>query len=382
MDLFTLKNDNDNQERTFCSYEALQFLIRDENEIMSILQGSYNNIILVPFKINTDGSEPFNTFMLLNDVIQNRLVFPQLDIENLSIKILNDYTLFMSIIKCYLFSLNFSNSYENFDKNYNFKGIYLYNNSIYIFIDLTKVEMSINLIYRDTLYWFALLDEIVNKKHVCNIDVEKEVTTFFLNNNVFLYLKNSRNEQIEIPTVVYSGTHEKLLNFTYFFGKSKDDSNSILGANYYFTDFKNAIRYGGWSKNNQREFRHGVEITENDEGKYKKGGIIRYAIFLGNCLIKENMPNDKIDESDIKKDKLNNYYEKMTLRISDYDSSWSSVYDSVFLGDIELDDGQILKDSPIFVIKEFENQVPLTYHIINKNLLKDTFCKNEIYEIL
>ena len=110
MDLFTLKNDNDNQEMTFCSYEALQFLIRDENEIMSILQGSYNNIILVPFKINTDGSEPFNTFMLLNDVIQNRLVFPQLDIENLSIKILNDYTLFMSIIKCYLFSLNFSNS--------------------------------------------------------------------------------------------------------------------------------------------------------------------------------------------------------------------------------------------------------------------------------
>jgi hypothetical protein len=57
-------------------------------------------------------------------------------------------------------------------------------------------------------------------------------------------------------------------------------------------------------------------------------------------------------------------------------------HDSVFLGNIELDDGQILMDTPIFAIKEVMNQIPLSYHIIDKRYLKDKYSKNTEYHIL
>jgi hypothetical protein len=386
MDDITISIDNIELDKMTFTYDALQFLITDENEILSILQDNIENIMLVPFKINFDGINPFNSFMLLNNFALDKLCFPYLDINTLNIKLINDYSFFISIIKCYLFSLNLLTDYEDFDKNFDFKGVHIYNNRLYLFIDLTKTTIESNLMYRNVPCWFALIDEIVNKKHVCNIKIDDEVTNFFLYNNIFLHFKNLQKEQIEIPTVVYSGIHEKLLYFNFLFGKTKDDSNSILGANYYFTNYTNAIRQGSWSKNYKREFRHGVEITENENGKYIKGGIVRYAIFLGNCLIKENMPNDKIDESELKIERLENSddynYEKMTLRISDHDAVWKLNYDSVILGNIELDDGQQLKDAPMYVVKDFENHLPLSYHFINKINLKDIYYKSEEYHIL
>lgn len=373
-------------EKDFFTYDALQFLITDENEIMSLLQDSFEEIILVPFKINLDGAQPFNTFMLINDIVQNKLCFPILDTTGVNIKLLNEYNLFISIVKCYLFSLILTSDYEMYDSNIEIKGIYLYEGKIYLFIDLTKLDIKDNLMHRHATRWFALIDEIVNRKHVCNISVEENVTNFFLNNSNFLYLNDSQNKQIEVPSVVYSGTHEKLLHFTYLFGKIKDDANSIFGASFYFTDYNNAIRQGGWSKNYKREYRHGIEVTQSDDGKYIKGGIIRYAIFLGNCLIKENMPNDIIDESEVKRlrlEKSDNYnYEKMTLRISDHNATWKINYDSVFVGNLELDDGQILVDTPIYAIKNLENQVSLSYHIIDRQFLKDKYYKNQEYHIL
>ena len=377
--------DNDDGKVMF-TYDALQLLITDENEIISILQDGFDEIILVPFKINFEGSQPFNTFMLINDIVKNKFCFPILDTNGLNIKLINEYNLFLSIVKCYLFSLISMSNYELYDKSIKIKGVYDYNHKIYFFIDLTNLDIKDDLMNRHACRWFVLIDEIVNKKHVCNIKIEKNVTDFFLNNSDFLNLKDSKKNQIEIPTVVYSGTHDKLLHFTYLFGKIKDDTNSIFGSSFYFTNYNNAIRQGGWSKNYNREYRHGIEVTQNEYGKYIKGGIIRYAIFLGNCLIKENMPNDKIDESELKMLRLKNSdnynYEKMLLRISDHDANWKTDHDSVFVGNIELDDGQMLMDSPIYAIKEIENQVSLSYHIIDQKFLEDKYYKKQEYHIL
>ncbi len=376
-------------EKISFSYNSLQFLIDDENDILSILQEnmySMENIFLIPFRINFDGSKPFNTFMLYNDNINNNLCFPFL--EKLNISFINNFEFLKTIIKCYLFSLNLKCDYESFEKNCIFKGLYVYNNNIYLFIDLTKIDEKSDLIEKNNLYWFALVDEIMNKKHVCNIKIDENVINFFSNNSDFLYLKNDNNEQIEIPTVVYSGAHDKMLYFTYLFGKTKGDSYNIFGSSFYFTDFKNAIREGGWSSNYSDEYKYGEKITENENGKYIKGGIIRYAIFLGNCHIVENLPNDKIDESEIKKMKLNDKlnfdynYEKMTLRVSDHDGLWKNNYDSVFLGDLELDDGQKISYNPIYAIKDYENQISLSYHYINKKFLNNKFIKNNEYHIL
>ena len=49
---------------------------------------------------------------------------------------------------------------------------------------------------------------------------------------------------------------------------------------------------------------------------------------------------------------------------------------------IELDNGKFLLDTPLYVIKDFNNQTPLSYHIINKSYLKDKFYNNIDYQIL
>ena len=40
---------------------------------------------------------------------------------------------------------------------------------------------------------------------------------------------------------------------------------------------------------------------------------------------------------------------------------------------IELDDGNLLKDFPILAIKEYEQQIPLSSHFIDKKKLGDRF---------
>jgi hypothetical protein len=310
----------------------------------------------------------------------------------------------LSRINSYLYSILLSNNDSNivnydidsFMKTLDFKGLYIYENKVYAFVDLTKLEINASLVNRNSLYWFALIDEIVNKNKVCDIPISDDVTDFFMNNNEFIYFKNAKEEQIEIPSVVYTGSHEKALHFNFTFGNRPSDNNAILSSGFYFTTYTNAFRQGGWSSDYKLEFKYGEKITEdesdNDTGKYNKGGIIRYALFLGNNLVKMNYPNDTIDESDIKKAKLINtencenngdyIYEKMTLRISDHDGLWKQNYDSVYLGKIELDNGDYLKDAPLYVVKDYYNHTPLSYHHINKRTLGDSFDENGDYQIM
>lgn len=384
-----------NTNTNFFTYDVLN-LLYDMNEFENIVIHNENvEINLVPFKINLNGKNPFNTIMLVNDYNES-LGFASL-FNNIN-KIENKEML-ISSVNCYLYSLFSSYKYNNvnnikiefdeFIENIEFKGLYYFQEKMYLFIDLTKINIHISLINKDDLYWFVLMDEILNKKNVCNLEIQQNVVDFFMQNNDFIYLKNSHKKVIEIPSVVYTGTHDKMLHFNYVFGNIASDNNSILGSGYYFTDYNNAIRQGGWSLNYADEFKHGEKITDDVNGRYKRGGIVRYALFLGYNLVKLNYPNDIIDTSEIKQSKLNNVedannynYEKMTLRVSDYHGLWKETYDSVFLGKIELDNGELLKNSPIYVCKDYYNHIPLSYHYINKKNLGNMFDENTNYEIL
>ena len=41
-----------------------------------------------------------------------------------------------------------------------------------------------------------------------------------------------------------------------------------------------------------------------------------------------------------------------------------------------------MKETSVYVVKTYEQQVPLTYHYIDTNLLDDTFISNKNYTIL
>jgi hypothetical protein len=374
----------------FFTYDALNLLHVDIDNVLSYI--NVDEVIIVPFKINFNSTQPFNTFLLMNDFI-DILNFPSV---NISYK--NDSYDSQEIllrINSYLYSILLSNNnsnivnydMESFMKTVDFKGLYIYENKVYAFVDLTKVEINATLVNRNSLYWFALIDEIVNKNKICDIPISDDVTDFFMNNNEFIYFKNAKEEQIEIPSVVYTGSHEKTLHFNFTFGNRPSDNNAILSSGFYFTNYTNAFKQGGWSLDYK---------TDNDDAvKYTKGGIIRYALFLGNNLVKMNYPNDTIDESEIKKAKLINsenaektennddyVYEKMTLRISDHDGLWKQNYDSVYLGKMELDNGEYLRNTPLYVVKDYYNHTPLSYHHINKRTLGSTFDENADYQIM
>jgi hypothetical protein len=132
-----------------------------------------------------------------------------------------------------------------------------------------------------------------------------------------------------------------------------------MGPYFYFTDYKNAIQgiYPNSSildstiKWNNLDY----PVKHNNN---KKSGIVRFAIFTGITKYIENHPNDPIDKSDVKNERLNNItlnesFERLTMRISDYDGNWSDEYDSCYLGNIELDNGERIPYSPLYVLKNY-----------------------------
>jgi hypothetical protein len=107
-------------------------------------------------------------------------------------------------------------------------------------------------------------------------------------------------------------------------------------------------------------------------------------LFIGNLKYIENILTDPEDDSEIKQQRLldenlDQNIERLTMRISDHNGKWAKTYDSAYLGKTELDNGDFLKNTPIIVLKEYDQQKPLSYHYKNQK----TYTKGpEYYEIL
>ena len=338
----------------------------------------YKNVHICAYTVNNAGAEPFMTF-LLTKLMDEKLTFPIVPVfANLDTQEFINYT------KVCLFGLLMLPDFEIFNYAIVFNGFFEFDNNLYVYIDITKCNIIVNEQYRNNKLWFALLDEILNHKHLCNIAIDNSVTKFFLINEEFCFLFDEKDNAYEIPVVGYVGKHEKLLSYTYIFGESKSNKNSILGPYYYFTDFYNAFKDGAWTKSGKPEYLYNILLTDNDEGRYIKGGVVRFALITGAVKYIENYPNDDIDDSDIKKQRLEDTsldqnYERLTMRISDHDGKWAQQFDSAYIGHIELDDDSFLKNNQILAIREYNQQVPLSYHYINKSTIN--YPKEE-YSIL
>lgn len=281
---------------------------------------SYKEIYICAYNICNKGRCPFLTYLLCDN--GDGLQFPVIyDADNNII----------DITKKRLFDILQIELNKNF-----FKGFIDNDDILHVFYEVTDCTLI------GSEHTFCLIDEIVNTRTFLDKPIDSAVTHLFLHNPLLCFLTDAHNNKYEIPSVSYVGRPEHLLNFTYTFGVSRTDS--ILGYSYYFTDFQNA----------QKEF-----------------GVVRNAIFYGVVLLKQNFPNDDIDASHVKNERLVDYalntkYEAMTLRISDYDGLWTHNYDSVYLGNTELDDGTFLQNTPIIALKEYNQHIPLSIHIIQK----------------
>lgn len=364
----------------YYNYGIKHILLKDIESIQAI--DSYDNINLIVYKVNTEGKMPFLEFLLTNNGC-DLLTLPKLPV----------YTLFNneSIIpysQVYLSGILQTLRFDEFSKNISFDGFYEYNDDLYLFFDVTTCDINIDETYLSTHIRFGIVDEIVNHKNICNIPIDYNTSLFFIKNESITYLYDKNNESYEIPVIGFVGkSTETKVNFVRTFGESAKNKTAIVGPHFYFTSFHRAIKNGSWTESYQPEKQHGILITD-EYGKYKKGGIVRFALFVGKTKYIENAPNDPNDESEIKKQRLEDndldrQREILTLRISDHDGIWSKTYDSVYLGKLELDDGSFLEETPLLVLKEYEQQIPLSCHFVDKLTLGEKYEENNYrYSIL
>lgn len=367
-------------ESKYYNYGVKHILTKDIDAIKTPDQ--YVTIILCVYLINSNGKTPFLQYLLVNNGYDT-LTLPKLPV----------YALFNkdSIIPysgVYLSGILQTDKFEEFSNNMAFDGFYEYNDDLYLFFDITNCKINIDETYLSGHVRFGLIDEIVNHKNICNIQIDYNTSMFFIKNESITYLYDEQNNPYEIPVVGFVGKPtEKKVNFVMMFGESAKDKSAIVGPYFYFTSFHHAIRQGGWSQDYKSETLYDTIITD-ENGKYKKGGLVRFALFVGKTKYVENAPNESNDESEIKKQRLedNNLDRKreiLTLRISDHDGIWSKTYDSVYLGKLELDDGSFLDDAPMLVLRDYEQQIPLSCHFIDKSTLGDKYEENNYrYSIL
>jgi len=324
----------------------------------------FNKVYICSYNVNNTSLYPFLQFLFVKSKTTNTLEWPEVPI----FKYFQESEL-ISYSKTCLFSLCMLSNFQKFIDSIIFDGFYKYENNLYLFFYITNCEKKITNTYSNSPVWLAIVDEIVNHKKICNLHVEENLIHLFTSNDDFCFLVDENNNSYEIPVVGFIGTSNDMVNFKYAFGESSQNKNAILGPYFYFTNFSNAFT----SKN----------LLLEDSTKVNEC-LIRFALFTGQVKYIENNIDDPIDESEVKTQRLQDStidqnIERLTMRISDHDGLWSKKFDSTYLGKVELDNGEYLKNTPMFVIKYYEQQCPLTYHYINKKIFNG---ESENYRIL
>jgi len=316
------------------NYRALESLTKNMGEITDV-----DYVIVCPYSINADGVAPFLQFGLINDGVS--LNFIKIPWTEFSVDL---------------------------DALSNFHGHLLENRTLYLFFDYRPDNETIFLLMFP-VQSFVLADEIMNHRMVCRTAISIDVLDFFTRHNEFLYLENHRGKIYESPVVAYRGTYAENTKFMSTFGVCCSQSDAVMGPYYYFTDYINAMKQGVVPTEQQLSNDEFKKYLSADN-KYRHGSVLRFALFLGKTKVVLNRPSDNIDESQMKQYLLSNdttsSMARLTMRISDYDGTWTTQYDSVYVGKVDLDDGCKYMNSPLWVVKDYNQQTFLSSHRIDR----------------
>jgi hypothetical protein len=281
------------------------------------------NVNLCTYQVNTSGDKPFLQFVLRkydksHESKPDLVAFPSFKCKREESA--EDMCDLIENVICITYRIGLD--------SYEYKGFINDGSEFYVFYELKNNSIDIHDLYRANDLWLVLVDEIINQHLVCNFPVDAKVSQFFSNNIDFAYLKDANDNYYETPTVGYTGSVSKKLNLISCFGVSKTDEEYVKGSYYYFTDYVNAMRMGGWN-----------------EDKITRGGLVRFAMFLGYTKVSTN--NEELD--------CNNC-------------------DSFYIGNSP--------KSPVWGLKEYGQQLPLTCHYIDKSTLGEEWGVDETYYII
>jgi hypothetical protein len=315
------------------TYPALQDLKQDISDMSLDIE----TITFLVYKVNTDGKYPFLEFGMAFSS-ETHLYH------------------FMECEKSYIW--NTLKGLKHVD------GYIVRETKAYVFY---QVDNSVELTTMMKTFFpdvhFLLADELVNGKQVMKCKIHQDVTAFFKMHPHFLFLHSTTNDVFEMPVVLYHGTKNKNIKFISYLGTSPSEISAPFGVGYYFTDFENAKR---------RALRTSIayinpSFNSQHNNVMEKGIVCRFAIFPGKMKVLLNKPDDGIDESSTKQQLLSSPHTfqkaKMTMRLTDHDGRWKDNYDSVYIGKSDLDDGTRFEEGPLWCLKDYEQQLFLTYQL-------------------
>ena len=112
----------------------------------------------------------------------------------------------------------------------------------------------------------------------------------------------------------------------------------------------------------------GELITDNEFGRYIRGGVIRFVVYPGKSKVVMNRdwdPENEQRKSDFTASKEKN-------KIYDTKGEWVKEYDSVIVGPIKVDN-KILHNGTSLTVKSYYQYKSLSYHYLDKKTIPDQY---------
>ena len=301
-----------------------------------------NNVEICVFQIKYLGKSPF----LLYNLFKNNqvLTWPTMNIQK----------------------VNMENIIDKVKKNFDapemvvtYEGYYDNNDAKQLWFRYSDNTTEATLCkYHDNYIW-CLCSEIVNDQKYLTFNIDQNVVQFFIKNPDFLYIKNNLGNLYETPVVAYYGNSKNNIAYTATFGRTKS-AHRRYGSHYYFRRYEEAIKYAVWTMDNKPKMVFNKSLTINNEGKYERGGLVRFVLFLKHTKVFLDT------EDDIEKKTTTTLIDNSTKKSRDVDDDWTSMFDSVMNGAMTQNiAGQTKNIAPVLVVKKYEQQMPLTYYYVN-----------------
>jgi hypothetical protein len=189
-----------------------------------------------------------------------------------------------------------------------------------------------------------------------------------------LYLLDDSSNIIETPESVYYGDYYKKIGIIGGLGMPRSSPYSSLGPYFYFGNYDRALRYAAITTNGKPLEIMGEKITIKDSPVYTKGGMVKFAIFLGKSKVMFNLPDDPKDESDLSLELAEKrLFIKDSLRLRDNKGRWTTEYNSVVQPDLYIYDRELKFDRKLdaaFIIEFFDQQIPINYAYFKTDHIK------------
>ena len=271
--------------------------------------------------------------------------------------------------------------FKEWDHSAEYKGYIERDGEYYLFYEKIMTEVYLFNQSRSESWWWCIGAEIINLKQVLNFPVHKKVTELFIKNPLLLVLFNTKEEKIEVPEIAFHGSYYKTVTFISIFGLARSSPVASMGPYYYFGTYKRAGRYALWTVA-RSGVRHPIEvegelITADDNGRFTKGGLVRFALFMGKTKVFLNRASDLNDPSTITQNELEvrNQYVLDTAKLRDVNARWIADNDSTFVGTFLLGENKRVMQ-PQMTVKNYNQQIPLSYHYVDTEQAKDKNREN------